>query len=398
MTIPVGTRLGDPRIRYPVAALNLDAVRHNIVEMDAYCDRMSVLLAPHAKTTMVREVLALQTTMRSTWGLTVADAVQARLADEVDAPRILIANQLVEHDDIAWVADRIAGGRTIMSLVDSVEGVHLLDAALTGAWRGGWTAPRHPVLLEVGYPGGRCGTRTWDDVQAVADAVISSQWLTLRGVSGFEGLLGASGDRDDLDRVDAYLRRLGRVATRLAEIWGVSGPESILSAGGSSYFDRVVTACRPVVGRTGGRLLLRSGCYAVHDHGLYARTFPGTRTEGGPALRAATAVWARVQSRPDGGRAVAAVGRRHLPHDAGFPAPLEIRYRDGIPGPCPPESRVVALSDQHLHLDVPPEADLRVGDVVPLGISHPCGLFDRWRSLAVVDDRNLVTDTMHPAF
>lgn len=394
----IGTRLGDPRIRYPVAALDLDAVRHNILAMDEYCGRMSVKLAPHAKTTMLREVLAQQIAMRSTWGLTVADAVQARLADDVDAPRILIANQVVEDADIAWLAGRIAGGRTIMSLVDSVEGVRLLDAALAGAWQGAPAAPRHPVLMEVGYPGGRCGIRAGDDIRAVADAVASSRWLVLRGVSGFEGLLGASAGGDDLERVDSYLRRLAQVAIRLAEGWGVSGAGTILSAGGSSYFDRVVALCRPALARTGGRLLLRSGCYAVHDHGLYARTFPGARASGGPDLRPAATVWARVQSRPDGVRAVAAVGRRHLPYDAGLPAPLGIRYRDGTPAPCPPACSVVALSDQHLHLDVPPEADLRVGDVVPLGISHPCGLFDRWRSLAAIDEGNLVTGALHPAF
>lgn len=398
MTPPAGVRLGDPRVRHPVAAVNLDAVRHNVAEMDEYCRRASVVIAPHAKTTMVREILALQLARESTWGLTVADAVQARVADAVGARRVLIANQLVERDDIAWVADRVAAGRTILSCVDGVDGVRLLDAALAAAWRAAPAETRHPVLLEVGHPGGRCGVRTLDDVGAVAGAVLSSRRLVLRGVSGFEGLLGTSGDGDDLRRVDAFLIHLGDVAARLSGRWGVSGPGSILSAGGSSYFDRVVDTCGPVVARLGGRLLLRSGCYAVHDHGLYARTFPGVRTGHRPDLRAAATVWARVQSRPEAGRVVLAAGKRHLPYDAGFPTPLGVRRRDGTPAPWPPGGRVVALSDHHAHLDVPPEADIEVGDVVPLGISHPCGLFDRWRSLAVVDDRDVVTGAVHPAF
>jgi D-serine dehydratase len=29
---------------------------------------------------------------------------------------------------------------------------------------------------------------------------------------------------------------------------------------------------------------------------------------------------------------------------------------------------------------------LRVGDLIGLGISHPCTTFDRWRQLVIVDD------------
>ena len=48
--------------------------------------------------------------------------------------------------------------------------------------------------------------------------------------------------------------------------------------------------------------------------------------------------------------------------------------------------RVTALNDQHAYLTIPEDADWQVGDLVGLGISHPCTTFDKWRLLYLVDD------------
>ena len=54
---------------------------------------------------------------------------------------------------------------------------------------------------------------------------------------------------------------------------------------------------------------------------------------------------------------------------------------------------MTALNDQHLFLrlgdDVVASGDaerLRVGDVVRLGLSHPCTALDKWRLIPVVAD------------
>jgi D-serine dehydratase len=53
---------------------------------------------------------------------------------------------------------------------------------------------------------------------------------------------------------------------------------------------------------------------------------------------------------------------------------------------------VTELNDQHAHLSLPPETDLpetelKVGDMVAFGISHPCTTFDKWQVLFQVNDR-----------
>jgi D-serine deaminase-like pyridoxal phosphate-dependent protein len=50
---------------------------------------------------------------------------------------------------------------------------------------------------------------------------------------------------------------------------------------------------------------------------------------------------------------------------------------------------VSALNDQHTYLR---DAEVVVGDVVRLGVSHPCTAFDRWTLIPVLDD----ADADHP--
>jgi D-serine deaminase-like pyridoxal phosphate-dependent protein len=59
---------------------------------------------------------------------------------------------------------------------------------------------------------------------------------------------------------------------------------------------------------------------------------------------------------------------------------------------------VTRLDDQHAYISVPPGADLAPGDLLCLGISHPCTTFDKWRAIPVVDDENRVTDVVHTFF
>src|SRR5207248_801643 len=154
----------------------------------------------------------------------------------------------------------------------------------------------------------------------------------------------------------------------------------IVSAGGSLFFDRVVAVLGSWARQSGAEVVLRSGCYLIHDHGLYATGTPAASgIEDAPALTAALSVWARVISQPEPGLALLDAGRRDLSHDSGLPVPLQ-RVRDGVSTELGGgEITVVALSDQHAFMRYPNELDMRVGDLVRLGISHPCTTLDRHR-------------------
>ena len=50
------------------------------------------------------------------------------------------------------------------------------------------------------------------------------------------------------------------------------------------------------------------------------------------------------------------------------------------------------VNDQHAFVDLDPGDPLAVGDLVGVGISHPCTTFDKWRSIPIVDDRYRVVE------
>lgn len=50
------------------------------------------------------------------------------------------------------------------------------------------------------------------------------------------------------------------------------------------------------------------------------------------------------------------------------------------------DHEVFAVNDQHSFVKVPPGSPLRVGDIVRLGLSHPCTAFDKWSLIPVLDD------------
>ncbi len=60
--------------------------------------------------------------------------------------------------------------------------------------------------------------------------------------------------------------------------------------------------------------------------------------------------------------------------------------------------RVTELNDQHAYLRLDADAALGPGDLVVLGISHPCTTLDRWRALVVLDDDDHVIDLVHLFF
>ena len=121
---------------------------------------------------------------------------------------------------------------------------------------------------------------------------------------------------------------------------------------------------------------------------MYSHPFepqPSTTTDA-PELRSAMHVWARVISRPEPGLALLDIGRRDVSFDEGLPTPQLVADQLGAPSRPLDGGEITAVNDQHAFLRIPPDSDLRVGDVVRLGLSHPCTAFDKWQWIPLLDD------------
>jgi D-serine deaminase-like pyridoxal phosphate-dependent protein len=90
------------------------------------------------------------------------------------------------------------------------------------------------------------------------------------------------------------------------------------------------------------------------------------------------------------------MGKRDAPFDEGLPVVLDVR-RDGQIGPITGLT-VTKVMDQHAYVSVATDVDLRVGDLLRFGISHPCTAFDKWRHIPVVDEDRRVVDVLHTYF
>jgi D-serine dehydratase len=120
----------------------------------------------------------------------------------------------------------------------------------------------------------------------------------------------------------------------------------------------------------------------------------------GEGLRPALEVWGTLQSRPEPTRAYVSAGKRDLSHDLDLPIVTGwCRPGSGrVVLPLGAEHRIFKLNDQHAHLELPADSPLAIGDLVRIGISHPCTTFDRWQLVYVVDDDYTVIDAIRTFF
>lgn len=387
----------------PGAVIKQSALEHNARWMRDFLDRENVLLAPHGKTTMSPQLFDLQLRYGA-WGITVATVQQLKVCRRFGVQRILLANQLVGTGDIEYVAAELSRDPAFefYCLVDSAAGVERLQNALA---RAGQVEPLR-VLVETGVPGGRTGCRSADEALRVAEKVSAQSLLALYGVECYEGIIGSSDAQTDEFRVKGLLQQLVSIYRDCRSRQLFADPECVLlSAGGSAYFDMVASILGRL-DRDAVRVIVRSGCYLTHDSLFYERHFRRAqarragqqRLQG--RLKPALEVWAYVQSVPEPGLAVLSMGKRDVSHDIDFPMvqnwfrPGQMERPEAVAG----EAALSALNDQHACLRFSGGVNLSVGDMVALGISHPCTTFDKWQLLWLVDDDYNVTGGIRTFF
>ncbi|MGW9415480.1 alanine racemase [Arthrobacter cupressi] len=346
----------------PQMLLDVGAIERNIAIKEAWTRRHGMVLAPHIKTTMTGEIVRRQ--LPGCWGVTVATTAQAAKAVEWGATRILIVNEVLFRGHLEQLRSMLEGSPEleIYALADSAAGV----AAAAEVFR---KADRPlKVLIDVGITGGRTGIRAAEEAGPLAALVSEAGGLLLAGVSAYEGVAPNARTEENLAAVDSHCR----LARDIFESLEFEVEQPVFTVGGSAFQDRAAMFLPQ-----GAVNVLRSGCYVVHDHGTYAGVSPV------PGLEAAAVVRALVVSAPEPGRVILNAGKRELAYDAGLPV-IVAHYRGGelLSGGERSAAILTKLFDHHAIVD---GADgFAVGDVVDLGISHPCSVFDRWREVIAV--------------
>ncbi|CDG82465.1 alanine racemase [Janthinobacterium agaricidamnosum] len=383
----------------PLAVLKRSALEHNIAWMQDFCRQRGVDIAPHGKTSMSPQLFQRQLDAGA-WGISFASVTQLLTGVAYGVRRCIVANQVYMAQDLRSIAALAASQPEVRVyfLIDSAAQLRLIDDwfATQGA-----AAPFN-VLIEIGVTGGRTGCRTREDALALARQAAASRAVRLCGIECYEGPSFGTDAEAEAAKVAALLERVRDIACDCEREGWFAEAEVIISGGGSALFDLVAAGLRPRLQRP-VRALLRSGCYVVSDHAFYHDMSAAIRHRTGcpEALHAALEVWASVQSLPEPGLAILAVGKRDISFDLHMPLPLSYLPGGALrPRALPDGYCISALNDQHAYLrwEGDDRAGLQVGGLVALGIAHPCTTFDKWRWMPVVDDDYSVVDAVTISF
>lgn len=365
-----GTDLRLSEFGGPVLTVHDDALRHNERTVFDWVHAQGMHLAPHGKTTM-SPALWQRLLDAGAWGLTFATAWQAGVAIDAGARTVLVANAIVDRGSVRALRAALEADPALRVLVwvDALAAVGILAEGMAGSARS------LEVLVELGGIGGRTGARDVDEAEAIAVAVAGAPSLRLAGAAGYEGPFGPERSAAAVASVDAYLDRLAALFDRIRPLLDDTFP-AVITAGGSAWPDRVAAVLAPYA--ADADVVIRSGAFQIHDDGFYRRMSPFGAAVPTAPLRSAMHAWSHVVSQPEQGLALIDAGRRDVPFDIDLPVPQSV---DGA---------VTALNDQHGFLRLADGASAAVGDVVRLGLSHPCTAFDKWRVVPVIDDPDAV--------
>ena len=377
-------------VSLPALVIHDKALEHNLRWMQKFVSDSGAELAPHGKTSMVPALFQRQL-QHGAWGMTLATAVQTRAAYAHGVRRVLMANQLVGAPNMAIIAEMLADSMfDFHCMVDHPDNVKALGEFF--AQKG----LHLNVMIEYGVVGGRCGCRSEEEVMALADAIAAQPALKLTGIEGYEGVI--HGDKA-ISGIRAFATSLVRLAVTLQDKGAFALDRPIVTASGSAWYDLIAEEFDKQQVRDRFLAVLRPGSYVVHDHGIYKEAqccVLDRRQDLNEGLQPALEVWAHVQSMPEPGFAVIALGKRDVAFDAGMPNPIK-RYKPGVL-PAKGDDLQLAVMDQHAFMTVAPGCELKVGDIVSFGTSHPCLTFDKWRVGCLVGDDLAVIESFETFF
>jgi D-serine deaminase-like pyridoxal phosphate-dependent protein len=323
----------------PCLVVDLAAAERNVERAVSHVAGSTTKLRPHFKAHKCTTLMKTQLSAGGCAGVTCATAWEAQVLARAGFPDVLVANQVADRRGLASLA--IAARTTRLTVcIDDPSHVAILERCAADA------GVRFGVLIEVDVGMLRCGvTAGGPELLGLAAAVAKSDFLTFRGLQGYEGHAVLNVSRDARRALVAESAAI--IQRERARLEQAGFGCEIRSGGGTGTYDLALEA--------GALNELQLGSYALMD----ARY-------GGLGLPFENALFccATVLSR-QGDRAVI---------DAGLKS-LSAEY--GMSRPVPEGMEITVLSDEHAQVVLPPAHPLAIGDrllVIPAHIDPTMNL------------------------
>jgi len=375
---------------FPLLTLKKTALEHNLGLMQKYIKEWDISHCPHGKTTMSPQLFKQQLD-HGAWGITAATINQVQTYRYYGVQRILQANQLIGKQNIRYIVEELNKDERFdfYTLVDSIPQIqHIVKYAKEYKLK----RPIN-VLVELGITGHRTGCRSRSEIKSVAEEIDKYEGvLKLSGIEGFEGVIFGSVEETE-QAVRRYLEEL-RACVDLLKPFFRGDDKFIISAGGTSYHDLVIQYLGQSNNKDSLRFVLRSGCYITHDSGFYDHHQCESLRRGWPGkFKPAFELFSYVQSIPEEGLAILTMGKRDCPYDCDLPYVTKA-FRSGEGVFNLEAAEIFETNDQHAYMRFEKNLDLRVGDIIICGISHPCTAFDKWKFIPIIDDNYSVQNAV----
>jgi D-serine deaminase-like pyridoxal phosphate-dependent protein len=312
----------------PALVIDVAHLEANVARMAEAFTTMPAALRPHVKVHKCPQIAQRQIAAGAI-GVATATVREAVVMAQSGIDDVLVANQVVGAARIAALLQAPADTRLTVA-VDDPANVAALGEAACAAER------ELEVLVELDIGQRRCGVRDGAAALRLAEQVAATRGLRLRGLQGYEGHCMLEPDHDVRRRLAETA--IAELITAADGLQAAGLPCDDLSGGGTGTW--FITGANPRVTE------IQAGSYALMD------AFHGDLVPGG--FDVAMTVLATVISR-QGATVVLDAGRKAVGID--FCAPRVVGHADAT---------VRFVAEEHLLLDFPGPAPLKVGDLVQL--------------------------------
>jgi len=331
--------LGDPiaNIETPALLLDLDAFERNLQRMVEALQGSSMRLRAHAKSHKCPEIALRQVAMGAV-GICCQKVSEAAVFVDAGIQDVLVTNQIASLAKARRLAN-LARKARIGVLVDDTQQVVWLHQAATDA------GVSLDVYVEIDVGSGRCGVAPGEQAVALALAVDRSSSLRFSGLQCYQG--AAQHMRQPVQR---------QAAIAQATEWARITRDAIVAKG---------VACDRITGAGTGTFWHErdSGVFNEIQAGSYIFMDRDYRdNQAGPedwAFEHALFVQTTVMSQTQLGKAIVDAGLKASSVDSGMPAVWER-----------PDLNFVKASDEHGVLELTPQSQLALGDVLWLVPGH----------------------------
>lgn len=342
----------------PEVVVDIDVVRANVHRAQEIATAHGVTLRPHAKTHKLPAIAHMQLDAGAV-GVQVAKLGEAEVMVDAGIGDILVGYPIVGAPKLRRLAD-LAGRASVSVTVDSLE-------VATGVSE---TARAHGVrihaLIELDTGLRRLGVAPGAAAVELAERVAALSGIELVGVFTHEGHVYAQG-RTEEERERLTLEACTAAVETAEEIRSRGLPAPVVSVGSAGTFRFAV--------RCPGVTEVRPGTYVFNDLSQIAQ---------GAArpLDVAAFVVTTVVARPTAERLVVDAGSKVLTSD-----------RMIVPDPPPTfgavwghhDWAIARLSEEHGVIELPADAEAKVGDRVAIVPNHVCPTINLANVVTVVE-------------